>query len=329
MQTLKEVYAKGSLLNDIVGFSIQNDRFSDMRGEIPASQIKSTRISAISSSLRIEGARIKDYELERLINGMSLPSFSEKERDETLGYIRTYDAIERDFEKIPISEKSILFLHSMMMGRETSYRKGDKPKQNILKSEPEVENERADLVEVSLRSIIDDFDRNESRENAVLLALSFTEAFLSINPFEEGNGRLSRLIFRLIFLRGGYKIIRAIPFERKMEEERKQYLSALRRSQDRRDLEPFASYFMRALISSGERVFLSADKSESISSGELSPIEREIIKIIQEERSIYTSKIVETLSNYPAPTVKKTLGKLVLDGKIEMHGKGRGTFYSL
>ncbi len=329
MQTLKEVCAKGSLLNDIVEFSIQNDRLSDMRGEISASHIKSTRISAISSSLRIEGARIKDYELERLINGMSLPSFSEKERREALGYIRAYDKIEREFDSLPISEKSILSLHSLMMGREASYRKGDKPKQNILKSEPEVENERADLVEISLRSIIDDYNRNETRENRILLSLSFIEAFLSINPFEEGNGRLSRLLFRLLLLRGGYNVIRAIPFERKMEEERKQYLNALRRSQDRRDLEPFLSYFMKTLLISGERVFLSAGKKESIESIELSPLEREIVKMIQEERSVYTSKIVETLSNYPSPTIKKALARLVLDGKIEMHGKGRGTFYSL
>ena len=158
--------------------------------------------------------------------------------------------------------------------------------------------------------------------------------FLTINPFEDGNGRLSRLISSMLMQKAGYSFISYYSFESVIEESRKTYLYALKRTQQtleaESDYSPWLNYFMKTLIKTCTRLEPKLMKqNEKEKSSDLSPIEADIIELVRKHGKIYTAIILESLDRYKAPTIKKALANLVLKGEIEQMGKGRGTYYKI
>ncbi len=293
------------------------------------------KIASTGSSSRIEGSLLKDYEVEKVLAGVSSPSFRQRDVREARGYARALSLINDDYEVMQLSEQEIKNLHSILISDKTrdEYRKTAKPEQNILSDEPTIENASALDAPAMLDELIARTNTQIKSEmyHPLLIAAVFMENFLSINPFGEGNGRMARLLSMLILLKKGYYFISYYPFETIFEETRKSYLTALKKSQSQNDSDSWLSYFVKVFekvsLRLSSRIMRDNSTSEEDRYINLSPIERDILKCILDRDSIYTTELIALLPNYKVPTLKKALKSLVEKKELAMLGVGRGTYY--
>lgn len=296
------------------------------------------RITGTAASVRIEGNLLKDYEVERVLGGVSSPSYREKDVIEARAYADALDYINEHFEVLELSERNIKKLHSMIVeNSESGYRTSIKPQQNIQSDEPDMLHVKASEIPkmtIELLSETETLLKSRSHHPLIIIAL-FLVHFLTINPFEEGNGRLSRLLSALLLQRNGYSFIKCYPFESIIEESRKTYLYAIRRTQqsfsDSTDYSSWLNYFIKTIMKVCTKLEARMTKEEAKDEHriELSPIEKDIIEKIKDSGMIYTSTLLESLGQYKAPTIKKALSRLVKEEMIQQLGKARGTYYKV
>jgi Fic family protein len=161
----------------------------------------------------------------------------------------------------------------------------------------------------------------------LIKSAAFVYEFLSIHPFQDGNGRLSRLISTLLLLKNGYKWIQYVSFEHEIESQKTAYYQALRSCQSQRpneDITVWISFFLNALKNIQSQLMIKLQQSGIET--KLSPREKSIMTIIQNYSGIRSGEIAEKLS-IPNPTVKRILSELQVKGLIEKQGTGRGTSY--
>lgn len=296
-----------------------------------------TKIASISASSRIEGSLLRDYEVEKVLGGITSPLYRERDIKETRGYAKVYDRITEDYELIALSENIIKEFHSSLISDQArdDYRKTDKPEQNILIGEPPLENALPSVVPELFKELIDNTNTalKQGIYHPLLIVAMFMANFLSINPFGEGNGRIARLTTTLLLLKSGYTFILCHSYETIMEETRKSYIQALKKSQNKEEENSWVIYFLRLFEKTVLRLNarIEKDNYENIEDkySKFSPIERNIIKAISDRGSLYTTELVALLSNYKTPTLKKALRALVSKEEIVMLGTGRGTYYEM
>jgi len=157
----------------------------------------------------------------------------------------------------------------------------------------------------------------------------FVYDFLSVHPFQDGNGRLSRLISTLLLLKNGYKWIQYVSFEHEIENRKNDYYQVLRSCQAQRPNENvtvWMQFFLSCLANIQSQLLMKLNKSGVET--QLSPKEKSIYTIIQNRPNIKSGEISEKLG-IPLPTVKRTLSELSNKGLIEKQGRGRGVSYTM
>jgi Fic family protein len=145
---------------------------------------------------------------------------------------------------------------------------------------------------------------------------------LSVHPFQDGNGRLSRLISTLLLLKNGYKWIQYVSFEHEIENRKNEYYQVLRSCQAQRpneDVTVWMQFFLSCLSNIQSQLMTKLNKSGLET--QLSPKEKSIFTIIQNRPNIQSGEIAEKLA-IPAPTVKRILSELLNKGLIEKQGSG-------
>ena len=160
----------------------------------------------------------------------------------------------------------------------------------------------------------------------------FVVVFLAIHPFQDGNGRLSRILTTQLLLRAGYEYVPYASLESIIERTKDDYYRALRRTQgtlrtDSADWQPWFDYFLGALRSQ-KRVLDEKIKREKILLDSLPQLSLEILDIARTQGRVTVAeaaKITETSRN----TVKDHLKALAESGHLIRHGAGRGTWYAL
>ena len=151
--------------------------------------------------------------------------------------------------------------------------------------------------------------------------------FLSIHPFQDGNGRLSRLFSTLLLLKNGYRWIQYVSFEHEIESRKSEYYQALRACQVQRPNENITAwiiFFLNALRNIQGQLMKKLEQSGIET--QLSSREKAILTIIQNYSGIKSGEIAEKLA-IPNPTVKRILSDLQSREIIEKYGSGRGTVY--
>ena len=174
----------------------------------------------------------------------------------------------------------------------------------------------------------------EEAFHPLLIVAIFIVKFLAIHPFQDGNGRLSRVLTTLMLLRAGYAYVPYASLESVVEENKAQYYNALRRTQkslnETPDWEPWVGFFLRALKKQKsileERV--EEEKEAQTTTVELHPLSEEILSLFENTKRLTVSEIAE-LTNANRNTIKVRLRELVASAKLELTGKGRGAFYRL
>jgi Fic family protein len=165
--------------------------------------------------------------------------------------------------------------------------------------------------------------------HTLIKVASFVYDFLSVHPFQDGNGRLSRLISTLLLLKNGYKWIQYVSFEHEIENRKNEYYQVLRSCQAQRpneDVTVWIQFFLNCLSNIQSQLLTKLQKSGMET--QLSPKEKSIYSIIQNRPNIQSGEIAIKLA-IPAPTVKRILSDLLNKGLIEKQGNGRNVSYSI
>jgi Fic family protein len=155
----------------------------------------------------------------------------------------------------------------------------------------------------------------------------FVYEFLSIHPFQDGNGRLSRLLGSLLLLKNGYSWIQYVSFEHEIESRKAEYYKVLMQTQQSRpgeNVTDWLTFFINCLINVQEQLLVKL--KESSTKQPVSQREKRILFFIQNHAGCGSSDIAKKL-DMALPTVKKSLTELVLKGIITKEGRGKSTGY--
>lgn len=165
----------------------------------------------------------------------------------------------------------------------------------------------------------------------LLVVAIFVVVFLEIHPFQDGNGRLSRVLTTLLLLQGGYAYVPYSSLESVIEQSKEAYYLTLRQTQgtirtDTPDWQPWVVFFLRALQQQKARLEAKI-KREKIIIEQLPELSLNILELARAHGRLTNAQIVE-LTRANRNTVKKHLAALVEAGHLAQHGKGKGTWYA-
>jgi Fic family protein len=166
----------------------------------------------------------------------------------------------------------------------------------------------------------------------LLVIAVFIVAFLAIHPFQDGNGRLSRVLTTLLLLKKGYTYVPYSSLESVVEANKEAYYLALRRTQStleskKPDWEPWIQFFLQSMQKQMAKLQTKISR-EQLFEGELPPLSVRILELLREHGRIQTSD-VERLTGESRSTIKLRINELVRRGALTRHGRGPSTWYVL
>src|ERR1700742_3319293 len=222
-------------------------------------------IESIGSSTRIEGSKLSDREVERLLSNSEIKSFATRDEQEVAGYAETMELVFRSSAEITLTENHIKQLHRDLLRyseKDTHHRGKYKTQPNNVAAFDETGKQVGIVFETAtpfdtqrrMSELVDWASEmfSSRRLHPLLVTAIFTVVLLEIHPFQDGNGRLSRVLTTLLLLRAGYVYAPYASLERVIEENKDLYYKALRRTQatlksDNADWEPWIGFFLRCL----------------------------------------------------------------------------------
>ena len=330
----------------LIGVISQIDRFDASWASIEKKEGQSLKqlksiatVRSVGASTRIEGSKMSDEEVNILIQKLDITKLEDRDSQEVVGYFNAFDIISESFSDIDISESSIKNLHNILMkhSEKDEWHKGnykqhsnaveanfpDGTKQIVFKT-----TEAGFPTEDAMRALINWYN-NDSITHPLVKCSLFTYEFLSIHPFQDGNGRLSRLISSLLLLKNGYNWIQYVSFEHEIENNKPEYYRVLRSCQSQRPNENVSDwnlFFFDTLKKIQEQLMLKL-KHDGIEI-QLSPREKSILTFIENNVGCKSGEIAKKLG-IPSPTIKRILPVLIEKKLIEKHGIGPSTNYSI
>lgn len=296
-------------------------------------------VRSVGASNRIEGNKMSDEEVDVLLQKIDITKLTDRDSQEIVGYFEVLDLISASYEHIRLSESQIKSLHNSLMrySDKDQWHKGNyKTHSNAVEaSRPDgtrqiiFQTTEAGFATAEAVSALVQWYNSETLVHPLIKIASFVYDFLSIHPFQDGNGRLSRLISTLLLLKHGYKWIQYVSFEHEIETRKNEYYQVLRICQAQRpkeDITSWIQFFLSCLSNIQLQLISKVNKSGKQS--RLSPKEKSIYAIIQNRPDIQSSEISEKLG-IPLPTVKRILSGLTQKGLIEKQGSGRNVSYTI
>ena len=324
----------------------QIDRFDASWTSIEKKEGKSLKqlkaiatIRSVGASTRIEGSKMSDNEVEVLLNKLNIDKLKDRDSQEVTGYFEVLDLISESYPDIDISENSIKNLHNRLLkySEKDQWHKGNYKQHNNSVEATLADGTKQIIFETTspgfetedaMKALFDWYNNDSSTHSLVKSAI-FTYEFLSIHPFKDGNGRLSRLISTLLLLKQSYNWIQYVSFEHEIENRKTEYYIELRKCQAQRPNENVTTwlhFFFNVLITIQNQL-LAKLETKGIES-KLSPKEKSILVFIEDHPGSKSGDIALKLG-IPNPTVKRILFQLVKQNLIEKFGSGPGTNYGL
>lgn len=305
---------------------------------------KVATIESIGSSTRIEGSKLSDRQVEILLSNLSIKKFSSRDEEEVAGYSAVMNLIFQSYADIPLSENYIKQLHSELLeySQKDAWHKG-----NYKKSPNHVEAfapdgsslgivfETASPFETPLRmeNLIKWSTQafSEKKLHPVLIIAIFVVEFLAIHPFQDGNGRLSRVLTTYLLLKFGYAYVPYSSLEAVIEQNKEGYYLALRQTQgtlksDTPNWQPWTIFFLKALKQQKQRLEVKLER-EKLLMAQLPELSLQILELAK-TRGRVTVKEIVSLTNANRNTVKKQLESLVYNNYLLQNGIGKGTWYA-
>ena len=303
-------------------------------------QLKSVAtVRSVGASTRIEGSKMSDEEVEVLLRVIDITKIVDRDSQEVVGYFEALDLISESYEDIPITESSIKNLHNILLkhSKKDEWHKGDY-KQHSNAVEAKLPNGTRQVIfqtteagfptQDAMRFLIDWY-LNDKETHPLVKCSLFVYEFVSIHPFQDGNGRLSRLLASLLLLKHGYKWIQYVSFEHEIESRKTEYYRVLRNCQAQRpneEVSEWIRFFFVALGNIQNQLMIKLE-SKGVET-RLSPREKSILTFIANNAGCKSGDIAKKLG-IPSPTIKRIIPGLIDQNLIEKFGTGPGTNYSL
>jgi len=299
-------------------------------------------IESIGSSTRIEGVKLSDDEVERLLSGLDVSSFQTRDEEEVAGYADLMELVFESYSNIPLTENTIRQLHGILLkySHKDERHRGD---YKALSNSVEAFDTEGRSIGVIFETATP-FDTprlmealvawsNEAMEeeehHPLLIIALFVVRFLAIHPFQDGNGRLSRALTTLLLLRAGYSYVPYSSLERIVEENKDEYYKALRRAQatldkDESQLIDWLTFFVRALHRQKEALDRKVKREKLMAP--LAPLSEKLMGIVREHGRV-TVQEAAAITQANRSTIKEHLKQLVNAGHLARRGQGRGSWY--
>ena len=294
-------------------------------------------IQSVGASNRIEGIFTSDKRLQELVNDKVTPH--NRDDKEISGYREALKLIHENYNYIPITPNYILELHKRLYSFSDSSIGGKyKATDNVIIGKDQFGNEKVRfrpmpsyLTEDAMINVCDAFNKawNENKIDKLLLIPMFILDFLCIHPFDDGNGRMSRLLTLLLLYKAGYIVGKYISIEMLIENTKGEYYSSLQKSsinwfENESNYSFFVDYYLSILIKAfnefENRVEYLADKKINKS--------EKIKKYINQYIGAFSKKdIINYFPNISKITIERTLNELIKDNYIEKIGSGPATKY--
>jgi Fic family protein len=303
---------------------------------------KSVLVTSAGASTRIEGAKLTDEEVEKIMHGLTSSKFADRDSQEVQGYLETLQNIFASYESLPLRESVIMSLHNQLLKYSTKddvHRGGYKKKENtvgVLGPDGKLvkimfETTKAWLTPKEMQELVEWTKEafEKKRFHPLLIIANFIVEFLKIHPFEDGNGRLSRILTNLLMLQSGYQFVQYVSHEQIVERRKDEYYLALRKSQDEwgtnnDNISSWLNFFTSVLQEQAQKSLVLVD--EETVEDTLSPKQYEVWQYLSKVESAGPSEIV-TGTGVALGTVRQALGRLVVLRKIKRIGRGRGIRY--
>jgi Fic family protein len=306
---------------------------------------KVATIESIGSSTRIEGSQLSDIEITQLLQNISIKQFTSRDEQEVAGYAETMDLIFQSWQEINLSENHIKQLHAELLkysSKDKRHRGEYKTTNNNVVAFDATGKQLGIVFKTAspfqtplrMQELVDWYNEEEVAQqlHPLLMVAIFTVVFLEIHPFQDGNGRLSRVLTTLLLLKSDYNYVPYSSLESIIEQSKEAYYLALRNTQQSiRSKEtnwlPWFSFFLKALRKQAKRLQIKIEK-EQLLLDTLPELSLKILHhITQHGRTTLTE--MAKISGANKNTLKDHFKRLCQEKKITLHGKGRGTWYSL
>jgi Fic family protein len=302
-------------------------------------------IESIGSSTRIEGSRLSDREVEQLLANLEINTFSTRDEQEVAGYASVMDTVFLAWENIPITENYIKQLHRDLL-RHSEKDEWHRGRYKTTSNSVAAFNEAGQQVGIVFETatpfntpfLMGELTTwlNTVREERVLHPLLiigvFVVVFLEIHPFQDGNGRLSRILTTLLLLQFGYAYVPYSSLESVVEQSKEAYYLALRQTQgtirtDTPNWQPWLLFFLRAMQQQKQRLAKKVER-EKIVLASLPDLSIQILEHAREHGRVTIGEMI-TLTGVSRNTLKEHFRALVEKKHLKLYGAGRTTWYTL
>ena len=302
-------------------------------------------IESIGSSTRIEGSKLTDREIERLLTDIQTQSFSSRDEQEVAGYAKVMETVFQSCADIPITENHIKQLHRDLL----CFSEKDERHRGQYKTSPNnvaAFNEAGQQIGVVFETATP-FDtplrmqeliawlaetRELGRMHPLLMIGIFVVVFLAIHPFYDGNGRLSRILTTTMLLQAGYSYVPYSSLESVIEQSKDSYYLGLRQTQgtirtENPDWQPWLLFFLRALQKQKRNLAAKVER-ERIVIAALPELAVQIVEYVRQHGRVTIGETVR-LTSANRNTLKTHFRRLVELGHLKQYGVRKGTWYGL
>ena len=295
-------------------------------------------VQSVGASTRIEGSRLADTEVDALLAQLDITKLEDRDQQEVAGYFESLDTISEAFAEIRVGESEMKHLHKLTLQYSTkdAWHRGNYKQQPNAVEATAADGSRTVVfattppgmeTDSAMRALVAWYGQVEHVHPLVRVA-AFCYEFVTIHPFQDGNGRMSRLLATLLLLQEGYPWVQYVSFEHEIERRKSDYYRVLRACQAQRpgeELTPWIHFFLDCLVVMMEKLRAKLEVKGTITS--LNDRQRNILRYIQAHAGAQAGGIAAALS-LSLPTVKKDLEIMLRNNALVREGTGRGTHYS-
>ena len=325
-----------SLVASIYRYQGKQELYLKQRPNELEKLIDIAKIQSTESSNEIEGIVTTSVRLKQLLEEKTTPR--NRNEQEIVGYRDVLDIIHENFDVIPISRNYILQMHKILYSHMNNPLAGKtKNVQNYISATYPDGHSEVLFTPLSpfetpgaLDRICDEYNRvigNFEVEPIIMLPI-FIHDFLCIHPFNDGNGRLSRLLTTLLLYKNGFYVGRYISLESLIARDKAAYYEALNKAgvnwhDGNEDVVPFIKYLLRIILAA----YKAFDDRFSIVENKLSAVEMVRKATLQKLGRFTKQDIRELCPSLSISSIEGSLRKLVEEGELRREGVGRSTKY--
>ncbi len=302
-------------------------------------------IESIGSSTRIEGSKLSDREVERLLSNLVIQTFETRDEQEVAGYAELMDLVFGSWQDIPFNENHIKQLHQILLRhskKDARHRGNYKTNSNSVAAFDEKGMQIGIVFDTAtpfdtprlMKELIDwvNQEREKAQLHPLLVISVFTVVFLEIHPFQDGNGRLSRVLTTLLLLQTGYAHVPYSSLESVIELNKEIYYLALRQTQGTirsvaPNWQPWLVFFLRSLAEQVRRLEKKVER-EKIVLATFPDLSLKIVEFAREHGRVTMADSIK-LTGSNRNTLKQHFRNLVRQGYLRVRGQGRGAWYEL